>query len=289
MISRIVDQALMAYHIGRYHAWLGLRDQFSRCIEPFIKTKEREWPGLTIFISSFNTLWPLKLTLASMEANSNYQPRQLIIGENSSKDGSGEFLQQLSGTGSGVTVHTQVPQPHGLWLDFALQTTQTRYLACVDSDLLFFRGNLLQRAIDYMEQTPDCWLLEADRRPAAAHWERPGVHCPEALATWLFVVRTELREKISSTFLGQDGKELGDDGRPVVHYECGAMVLEEMRSKGLRYDVMPWWMRQMFYHFGSLSWVGGLEDQSNRFTRMKQYQKQDIERRARKFESKTSP
>lgn len=276
-----VDAALMMVHQTRYQTKLRLQCwQSQRVSVAHPVTQREEWPGLTLFISSYNTRYPLELTLRTLLLHADYPNLKLIVGENNSQDGSREWLREFVRTEPRLEVwERDRGQPHGLWLDEIKQLAITPYWAAVDSDLLFFPRDFFRAAVAELETKPDCWLLQADARPGGAYPEDPETTCPEALGTWLFFVRTGLRDRIDATFLGQPSVEKLPNGKPRYLYECGALVLQAMRAQGLRYETMSKALRCRFYHFGNLSWAGGLADQSNRFTKMKQYQIRDIKRR----------
>lgn len=90
----MLDIFLKFYHRCRYHLKLSLQSFLATLISQKIKNRD-SLPPVTLFISSFNTLYPLQVTLASLE-KTNQKRDHLIIADNQSTDGSLEFLREYA-------------------------------------------------------------------------------------------------------------------------------------------------------------------------------------------------
>ncbi len=75
----------------------------------------------------------------------------------------------------------------------------------------------------------------------------------ESLPTWLFCVRSSLRERVSSSFAFA---KHGLPGRPrLLCYDIGGQLLADMRARGVSSGHMPRRFRLKWHHIGDLTWI----------------------------------
>jgi glycosyltransferase involved in cell wall biosynthesis len=243
-----------------------------------------------LFISSLNTRYPLELTLSSLLKCTRYPDYRLWIADNGSTDGSLEYLQTLRDTLPLRLIQSPRPKSHSQWLDEVFRTVETPYWVAVDSDMLFLGRDWLCDLVRVMEAEPETYLLAAERRKPVRGYVEPVssevVDMGEAPSTWLFAVRTSLRERLHSSFAFV---ATTDPNTAVKQcYDTGGRLLSDMREKNLAYRTMPWWFTRKYYHFGSLSWAPGGNAPGD-YLRFKQYQLHDIQRRLRRARAAEGP
>lgn len=163
-----------------------------------------------------------------------------------------------------------------------LQKCDTKYLFFIDSDILFFGNDLISQCVDYMEKHPECMIFSSDDRYENLDRVDPHTFHEAAIASWFFCVRTELREKVSQSFLIRYPHEQPMVNGMKIVSDTGAKVLKEMKKLNLEMHILPWTLRQQFYHFGNLSWLYMVQEK-NRWTAMKHYQVQDLKKRAHRL------
>ena len=219
----------------------------------------KDTPSVTVFTSSMNTRDPLKLTLSSLQKCTDYPDYRIIVGENGSSDGSAEWLTtQSESAGSRLRVmNNGKPRPHGEWLDAMYRDVETPYWFAVDSDMWFFAKDWLVAMLRIMEACPNMYLLGAEPRPATpCHVEPIGgetIDSGEALCSWLFCIRTSLRDRLTVPFSFTVDSQNPTTGRKFC-YDTGGKLISEMRQKGISYATMPRLFTLKYFHFANLSW-----------------------------------
>lgn len=213
-------------------------------------------------------------------------PIPLLIAHNASSDGSEPFLRAYAQRRPGVEfiLHNDVKW-HGLWIDLALRQAPGELLFVLDSDLIFFGHSLFARCQRYMQDHPECWILQADSwesRRDTRHNSDERLY-DEALSTWFLCIRTGLHERIDASFEAVfPAQQPARDGREVMS-DTGARVIEAMRQQGLEIHALPRPWRWQFHHVGSLSWLPWAGDQQNRWMRLKQAKLRLLERWGRRL------
>ena len=99
--------------------------------------------------------------------------------------------------------------------DRLYETAPTPYWITAHDDLLILARDWLADLIAVMEREPDLYLVACQRVPG-----RDGVREPvageiidagESLSTWLFCVRTELRDRLGTSFAFSKDPEINQD------------------------------------------------------------------------------
>jgi glycosyltransferase involved in cell wall biosynthesis len=241
-------------------------------------------PKVTIFLTSSNNRFPLELTFRTMLAQTRYRPFRLVVADNGSTDGSVEWLNSLTDRFPLEVLHG--PRPQSEWYDMMFRQTETEYWVALHEDLIFTGRDWLGDLIARMEADPDLQLLEGEYFAPKPGMAEPVsgevIDLGESLASWLFCVRSSLRDRLpDASFAFYKGPEPS----AVEHrhcYDLGGKLLCDMRAAGLKYGWMPRWYRAKWHHVENLSWArehrgDGLHAQ------MKRYQRRDIERRVDKL------
>jgi glycosyltransferase involved in cell wall biosynthesis len=276
---KMLTGALSPY--AKYRIRLALKKTVSTTLSLLPQKPLSQCPPITIFLSSFNTRYPLQLTIESLRRCTSYANLRFLIAENASTDGSREYLEEVSKKLPIEVIHAPSPRMHKEWLNEMYQTISTPYWFAVDSDMLFMGRDWLADMLRVMESRRDLYLLSAETIPPLYGVVEPVggevIDLGERFSTWLFCVRTSLRELLKPEFgFVVDRIEPGT-GRKFC-YDVGGKLLADMRAKNLAYSHMPFGFRQKFYHFGSLSWSVNGGERSG-YQKLKQMQSEDIRRR----------
>lgn len=242
-------------------------------------------PEVVVFISSLNTLYPLKLTIDSLLKNTSYKNKTILVADNASTDGSLEFLRDLASKKI-ITLHSHdKPMPHSYWVNWAFRSAKSKYVFFVDSDILFLGKDWLSDMIARFESDPKIGILSGEPKPMFLNYVEPvsgeTVDNGEAPCTWLFAIRTELREQIPTLF---DFVKVGtnpETGNTLI-YDTGGLFLRDMLAKGYLHEIMPVWYQNKWYHFGSLSWYSNVKS-SQDYLDFKEMQLSEIRRLASKI------
>lgn len=247
----------------------------------------RDAPAVTLYVVSYNTRHATELSLRSMRRYTRYPNYSIQVIENGSKDGSLEALRELRDELGFDLVESREPRLHAHWLDHALQTAATPFWFAVDSDLALLGHDWLSDMMRRFEADPGLFLVGAEAVPGGVGVEPVGgkkVEAGEHVSTWLFGVRSGLREHVGSSFAFHVEGIDPESGLERV-YDSGGKLLSDMRERGLRYGYMPVWFLAKYYHFGSLSWAFNYEIPADRRD-LKAFQLSDIERWAKRLASR---
>jgi len=268
--------------IVKYRLKIAAKAAAGRTLSLLPRPRLTAFPAVTLFISNLNTRYPLELTLNSLVRNTRYPNYTIWIGDNASTDGSLAFLESLRSRQSNVMITSSgEPRRHSDWLDDVFHQVQTPYWVAIDSDVLFLGSDWLADLIFTMENKLNLFLMSAEPKITLENYHDPYsggiVDTAFVPSTWLFCVRTALRERISASFAWSKEGVSPKTGNPIV-YDTGGKVLRAMREQNLTYDVMPNWFTMKYHHFGSLSWIHE-HDLPNAYGMLKRYQSEDIKRR----------
>jgi hypothetical protein len=172
------------------------------------------------------------------------------------------------------------PRPQSEWYDEMFATMQTPYWIGLHEDIIFLGHDWLSDLIVRMEDDPELYLTECEYFPPYPGMAEPVsgeiIDLEESLATWMFCVRTSLRDKIKTSFAFHIAEANGHPRKRC--YDQGGNLLREMRRRGIRYEYMPRWFRMKWQHLGNLSY--GLKlGKDPTYLAFKRYQIEDAKRR----------
>ena len=271
----------------KYHGNLLTR----RLCVPFLPSSSykdlRSLPEVTIFISSFNTRYPLELTIKSLLKNTTYPNFKIWIADNASNDGSIEYLDSLMFQNIPIRViKSDKPRPHSEWLDEVAKTVDTPYWMSVHSDMIFYSGDWIVDMLKIMENNLDQDLLIAERVSTGEVQIEPlsgkKVRSYEKFCTWLFCFRSNYRDRIQTSFdFVKEPEDLDTGIIPI--YDTGERLLADMKECGMRHGYMPSWFQKRYYHFGSLSYAFDVVSNKN-YRDFKSYQMKSIRQMIGKLE-----
>ena len=267
--------------IGMYHLRVLYR-QIKNLLTPYSEpTFSSGEPSVTVFITNLNNRYPLELTLRTLVEHTSYSNYEIWVADNGSDDGSVAFLKGLIQQDWPLRLidHGEA-RPQHEWYDFMAEHVRTHYWIGLHEDMIITGDGWLEDLITYMENHPDLLLVGGDPFPP-----NPGVREPvggelvdgmEALSTWIFCARKELREYISTSFAFH--KRQDDAHQRTQLYDQGGKLIEDLREQGLGFDCMPDWYQNKFYHLGSITWSFNYEMEEAR-RMFKEYQIADAKRR----------
>ena len=279
------DRLRAARMIGRYH-FEGMRRWV---MAPFMPTLARSngdgaGPRVTILVTSANQRASLELTLRSLCAHAGYDNFEIWVADHASTDGSAELVEGLIENGWPIKlIQYGTRRPQHEWYDFMLQNAETPYWVGLHEDLHFFGKGWLADMVAYLDEHPDIDLLGGEYFPPADGQSEPVrgeiVDLRESLSTWIFAVRTSLRDRIDTSF--EYYKEPGGEGERTILYDQGGKLIADMRAAGLGFACMPAWFTLKFQHIGNLSWAFD-HPMNPSWRALKLHQMRDAVRRARR-------
>ena len=239
--------------------------------------------SVTLFLTNRNNRYPLELTIRTMLAKTRYEPFKVVVADNSSMDGSREWLESVS-VRAPLTI-LQGARPQSEWYDRMFREVGTDYWVALHEDLIFTGSDWLADLIGRMESDPDLQLLEGEYFPPKRGMAEPVsgevIDLGESLSTWLFCIRTSLRDRLPGASFAFDRGPAPPKHQRRQCYDLGGRLLRDMRHVGLKYEWMPRWYRTKWHHVGNLSWVG--DHGAGEHMELKQYQRRDIRRRVQRL------
>jgi hypothetical protein len=248
---------------------------------PYRRLRDR--PSVTLLITSSNNRYPLELTIRTLRRTTRYPNYSIVVADNGSTDGSLELLEQLSER-LPLTVIRDAGRAQSRWYDHAFRTFDSDYWLGLHEDLIFLGRDWLVDMLARMERDRSLYLLAGEQVRTGGRFHEPVsgrlVVAGLSLSTWLFCVRTSLRDRLDSSFAFRV-EEPDGEGIPTV-YDQGGKLLLDMAERGLAYGYMPEWFRLKWHHIGNLSWIreyGG----ETAYAALKEYQRRDAERRAKRM------
>jgi glycosyltransferase involved in cell wall biosynthesis len=293
--STIAERLAFVRMVAAYHARLSAK-LFAAPFLPAwnggtsgsVTPAPRRSPRVTVLITSANQRGPLEVTLRTLRATAGYENYEVWVADHGSTDGTVEFLDRLVQEGWPLRViqHGE-RRPQHEWYDFMLRNAQTPYWVGLHEDLIFFAKGWLADLIAFMETHPDIDLLGGEEFPPQPGYVEPVsqavVDLEESLSTWVFCVRTALRERIESSFAYHD--EWDEERQRKLLYDQGGKLIADLKSAGFGFASMPPWFTWKFHHVGNLSWTF---DHAARgvWHAFKRYQIRDARRRARRLHRK---
>jgi glycosyltransferase involved in cell wall biosynthesis len=214
---------------------------------------------VTLVVVNHNTQATTELALREIRRRTRYPAYQIWVIDNASTDGSADALPALAREIGATLIASTEPHPHSYWLDHAMAHVDSPYWVAVDSDTLVIRPDWLWRMVRAMEQDQSLFLLNAEavppeivQDPIEGRWLEGG----ERVSSWLFMVRTALRERLGESFAFARRGVNPATGREQV-FDTGGRLLQAMRQRGIRYGAMPPAFRLSYYHIGAMSCLPG--------------------------------
>jgi glycosyltransferase involved in cell wall biosynthesis len=257
--------------------------QFSRTR---FNSTEDDQPCVTVFIASLNTKWPLILTIESLAKRTRYENYRIIVGDSGSTDGTVEWLQRAAGRLRLDVRLAKQPMQHSDWLNWMWQHAETDYWCAVDSDMWFLQADWLGDMVSHVTANPQAAILSAEPKCAANAVREPVggllVDQAETPCTWLFMVRTSVRSKISRPDFRFVNAGVRKNSRRPLLYDTGGQLLQECLDAGFLHAIMPRWFQRKYHHFGSLTWIESHLASSNGFAKFKHWQRSFIQKMCQK-------
>jgi glycosyltransferase involved in cell wall biosynthesis len=273
----------LALSVVRYHLTVAAKKIAGPAVGAVGRPRLKHRPSVTLFLTNSNNRYPLELTLRSMLANTRYEPFKIVVADNGSTDGSLELLESMSAHAPLSVLHGSDPQSE--WYDRIYREVDTDYWVALHEDLIFMGSDWLADLIARMESDPELQLLEGEYFPPKPGMAEPVsgevVDMEESLSTWLFCVRTSLRDRLPEASFAFHKGPAPPKHRPRQVYDIGGVLLRDMREAGLKYEWMPRWYRAKWHHVANMSWIR--QHGAGLHLQLKRYQQRDIQRRARKL------
>jgi hypothetical protein len=236
-----------------------VRLRAKRTIAPLLGSRPpvEDAPPITILVTNSNNRDPLELTLRSGMRTTRYPRLEVVVGDNDSTDGSREMLADLD---LGVPITTIAgARAQDQWYDHLYREVETPYWIGIHEDLVFLAPDWVGDLIARMEADPAVQLVAGEAFPPVPAFAEPVsgevIDMGESLSTWLFCVRTSLREKLPESSFAFLREEPPFAGKHRLCLDQGGALMRDMRAAGLRYDVMPESYGRKWHHFRNLTWT----------------------------------
>lgn len=271
------------YLIGKYQYTLARKKFRTRKTEPPIDGRLPDTEAVTVYVINTNNRDPLELTLRTLFATTDYPNFKAVVADNQSTDGSVELVESLMDRYP-VELMGGVRRDQHEWYDHFMRIADTRYWVSIHEDMIFFHRGWLTDMIRFMDENEEVDLLGGEYFPPVENGVEPVSHAVvdlrESLSTWIFCVRTTLREKINSSFEFYKYHDSSLD--KTIAYDQGGKLIEDMRNDGLGFACMPTTFMDKWHHVGNISWAFK-HDMNPAFRMFKNYQLRDISRRAKRL------
>ena len=291
-VKQVVKRGLKATGIEtsvlRYWLTLSTRKLLSLVLALRPHPDLSAYPPVTLFVINTNNRYPLELTLRSIHKYTSYPNYQIWVADNASDDDSRTFLEKVKDPMGLNVIYGSSQKEHGEWLDYAAEHVETPFWVGIDEDMYFLQDGWLTDMMRIMIDNPDLYLLcgEGSREKWNENHVIPNTYEPvsgakidkgEYASTWLFCVRTSLRDRVESSFLFHEEGAREETGN-MLCYDTSGKIMAEMREKSVKYDYMPSWFKNKFFHFGNMACAFKMDRKNEHFF-LKRYQLQDIKRR----------
>jgi hypothetical protein len=279
------DRLRLAKRIGTYHAQVAAK----RLAGPFLPRGPLpgpDAPSVTVLVTNSNNRDPLELTLRTALACTRYPRFEIVVADNDSTDGSVECVEELARRHPVRLVRGPAREQH-LWYDHLFATADTDYWVGIHEDLLFLHPDWLGDLVAFMEANPSVDLLGGEAFPTEEGMVEPVrgevIDVLDSLSTWVFCVRTSLRDRIATSFAFDKYWDEAK-GRTAL-YDQGGKLMADMRAAGLGVATMPTWYLKKWHHLANLTWAfkTGMPPVTRAF---KMHQLADVARRLRALRRK---
>jgi hypothetical protein len=272
--------------VARYRAKVALKRAAAAGLSLIPTPRLARRPAVTIFITTTQNRYPLQLTIETLVKNTRYDNYEIVVAHMGASDGSVEYLQSAAQRLPLVLRRTSELRPQHEWYDEFLATASTEYWVGMHDDIFFLGRDWLLDMISVMEQEHDLYLLGGEYFPPNHGMAEPvsgeTIDLEESLSTWLFCVRTSLREHVDTSFeFHKIERSVVEHGR-LRCYDVGGKVLADMRTHGLRHASMPRTFRMKWQHIGNLSYWSRL-GRDPIYLDFKRFQIADAKRRVLKL------
>lgn len=238
-------------------------------------------PAVTVLVTNMNNRAPLELTLRTLFAHTQYPNLEVWVADNDSTDGSVEMVEALQ-EDYPIRLIRGPARPQHEWYDHLFENATTPYWVGIHEDIVFLGDDWLADLIGFMEAEPETYMLGGEHFPDAEGVGEPVsgevVDIRESLSTWIFCVRSDLRDRVDTSFAFY--KYWNETRRRTIAYDQGGKLIEDMRAEGIRFACMPPWYLGKWHHLANISWVFQHDASPSRLA-FKRHQIWDAERRAR--------
>jgi glycosyltransferase involved in cell wall biosynthesis len=212
------------------------------------------FPGVTVFVASFNTRNALELTLRSAKRLAGC-PFDFHVGDSGSTDGSRDLIARLQQDGVISVREVAQGRRHWEWLDHWRQTCPTRYAVFVDSDVQFLRPGWLAAVLETADRK--AWALVGGEmvpeQPDSLHDGVVPFRFAARLSPWLLLVDIAECDPVPISF--QDWSHESTrvhEGR--VAYDVSGTLFHTLRLREIGCGPMPTTFQRSYRHYGGLSW-----------------------------------
>lgn len=279
-LHRLLDLFRATRLVGGYHARV-LRKTLQAPRLPSYGVVADPAPAVTVLITNMNNKGPLELTLRTLFACTRYPNFEVWVADNDSVDGSVEVVEALQDVFP-IRLIRGPARPQHEWYDYMFAHATTPYWVGLHEDLIFLGADWLADLVGFMESERDVDLLGGEFFPPREGSAEPVhgeiVDLQESLSTWIFCVRTALRDRIDTSFAYH--KYWDAENERTVLYDQGGRLIEDMRAKGLGFAHMPSWYKMKWQHLANITWIFNHET-NGPYLAYKRHQLWDVQRRLR--------
>jgi hypothetical protein len=211
--------------------------------------------SVTVHVASLNTRRFTELCLRSMWRSAG-APFELVVGDVSSVDGSGEMLRRMTRSGRLRLQQAPYPHSHGEWIDQWRAECESDVFVVVDSDIEFAGRGWLPRLVRALEghamvaygRVPEQTYTETRQAP-------PGVINPMSGRTVTLLPRPDpcvlaldhhLTREIPTSFVWQPEDETWP---PTRAWDTAGAFADTLERAGLSWGVLTEEDRQTFVHY----------------------------------------
>lgn len=208
--------------------------------------------GVGIYVASFNTREFTERCVRSI-LDHTAQQHVLTVGDSASSDGSREMLQRYADRGDLQLQVEQTAREHAWWLDKWLRECRHEYAVFLDSDIQIRRDGWLTRMMKRVgEASIVCAEFGREGRGVVEPVKGRRVRTAERPAVHLILIRpADLRTFSFRPF----HIEAAWVEESAIVFDVGAALWHGAVALGLKWQLMPWWFRFWYRHYGGASWL----------------------------------
>ncbi|NNE33920.1 MAG: glycosyltransferase [Rhodothermales bacterium] len=277
------DRLRGTWMVLRYRARVARKKRTGPSFSEFTAKVPAEQPSVTVYITNSNNRSPLELTLRTLFEHTEYSNFEVVVADNNSTDGSIEMVESIM-KDNPVRLLSGVSRPQHEWYDHFFRTNSTDYWVGIHEDMVFLSGDWLAELIGYMEAYPETDLLGGEYFPEVHDVPEPVsgtvVTMRESLSTWIFCVRTTLRDHVSTSF--EFYRYEDEESGKLIVFDQGGWLMKNMRDNGRTFAVMPDWYVQKWEHLSNITWAFKY-DMDPAVRMLKLHQIRDTDRRLKRL------